>query len=135
LLRYKDGVTIMVWRHPEDSGFEHQPPTSDIDEEIKKLNIDIKKLDIAILAIPVVGCICVLGAIGWLIGSLIKDPYPHPVPGKYEVESEGHTYWSDDVVFNSDGSIWFKPIDSDEHIYIKGIYKVTVYDIDDEEDS
>lgn len=125
----------MVWRHPEDSGFEHQPHTRNIDEETKKLDKEIKNLDIAILAIPVVGCICVLGAIGWLIGSLITDPYPKAAPCKYEVESDGNTYWSDDVVFNSDGSIWFKPIDSNEHIYIKGVYKVTVYDVNDEEES
>jgi hypothetical protein len=118
----------MVWRSPEDSGFEHQPHTSKI-KHVDKFDIKIN----IVVGLLLFVCICILGVMGWLLVSLIIDQYPNVAPSKYEVESKGHTYWSDDVVFNSDGSIWFKPIDSDEHIYIKGIYKVTVYDVDDEE--
>ena len=126
----------MIYRSPEDDD-----DINKIDEDINKIDDEIKKIDTQIktnerLAIGFSSLACIGGivAMGLLMVYLIKDSFPHSVPCKYEIVSEGTTYWSDDVVFNSDGSIWFKPIDSDEHVYINGVYKVTIYDVDDEED-
>ena len=118
----------MVWRSPDDDGFENK--------DLGTVAENYVKPDFATCfsAGTVIFCfIAMLVIIALIFVSCIKTfANPNGVPAKYEVEYNNVTYWSDDVVFNSDGSIWFKPIDSDEHIYIKNVYKVTIYDVEGE---